>query len=142
MKDFFENLGKIVSETTETVGKKTEVLVEVQKLKSQIRTMERANSRDYEDIGKIVFDQFQDGAVIDGECKELCDEIEKREETIKELEVKIADIQGKDQCDVCGSHIDKNAVYCSNCGAKVDKATDDVDVEAEMETEDVKAEEE
>lgn len=39
----FEDLGKFITETAGNVGKKTEEVMEVQKLKSQIRSLERSN---------------------------------------------------------------------------------------------------
>ena len=66
MADFFgnlkgnlESLGKTISEKAEVVSKKTEEAVEIQKIKSQIRVMERNNERDFEDIGKIIYERFK-----------------------------------------------------------------------------------
>ena len=39
--DFFNNLRQTLSDTAEVVGKKTEELVEVQKLRSRIRTAQK-----------------------------------------------------------------------------------------------------
>ena len=54
MDHFFDELGKKLSETADIVGKKTNEIWDREKLKSQIRTLERANERDYVDIGKSV----------------------------------------------------------------------------------------
>lgn len=54
MKEFFEDLGKFITETAGNVGKKTEEVMEVQKLKSQIRSLERSNQGDLTDLGKII----------------------------------------------------------------------------------------
>ena len=74
MADFFSklssnlgDLGKIISEKAEEVSKKTEDAVEVQKIKSQIRVMERNNERDFQDIGKMVFEKFKKGIPVDTE---------------------------------------------------------------------------
>ena len=69
MKEFFNQLVKVVTEKAEVVSqktgevvdvvaKKTEQTVEVQKLKSQISIMERNNERDFKDIGKIIYDKY------------------------------------------------------------------------------------
>ena len=47
MADFFEQLGKKISDVAEDFGKKTEDTLEVQRIKSQIRSLDRANERDY-----------------------------------------------------------------------------------------------
>ena len=46
MADFFEQLGKKISDVAEDFGKKTEDTLEVQRIKSQIRSLDRANERD------------------------------------------------------------------------------------------------
>lgn len=42
MADFFEQLGKKISDVAEDFGKKTEDTLEVQRIKSQIRSLDRA----------------------------------------------------------------------------------------------------
>ena len=54
MADFFEQLGKKISDVAEDFGKKTEDTLEVQRIKSQIRSLDRANERDYIEIGKKI----------------------------------------------------------------------------------------
>jgi len=90
MADFFSVLGKKISDVAEDLGKKTEETVEVQKIKSDIRSLKRANERDFIDIGKMVYEKFQEGEVSDTDYMILCEAIEKREEEIerKEEEVK------------------------------------------------------
>mgnify|MGYP000755446200 CR=1 FL=1 len=43
MADFFEELGKKISDVASDIGKKTEDTIEIQKLKSNIRGLQRAN---------------------------------------------------------------------------------------------------
>lgn len=141
MKDFFENLGKVITEKAEIVGKKaeevvevvskkTEQTVEIQKIKSQIRTMERNNERDYQDIGKIVYDKFKKGEELDEQFVELCEAIAEREDSIESAKKDVAELKGLDVCSNCGEHVDASAAFCPKCGAKVDTvATEDADEE-------------
>ena len=46
MKSFFEELGKKIGETTETVTSKAGEMMEIQRLRGQIRTLERGNEAD------------------------------------------------------------------------------------------------
>ena len=57
MAGFFDDLGKRLSETANDLGKKAEDTLEIQKRKSDIRFLGRANDRDYMDIGKIIFEK-------------------------------------------------------------------------------------
>ena len=47
------------------LGKKTEDTIEIQKIKSDIRSLKRANERDLIDIGRMVYEKFQHGEIRD-----------------------------------------------------------------------------
>lgn len=150
MADFFENLGKIISEKAEVVSKKTgevvdavakktEQTVEVQKIKSQMHVMERSNERDFKDIGKMIYDRFKKGEVVDAQFIELCEAIAEREDSIEKSKREIAEIKGLDICLNCDAPLEANAKFCSKCGAKVEdevlEEKEAVEVEAEFEEE-------
>lgn len=84
MSDFWGNLGKRISDVAGDVGKKAEETLEVQKIKSQIRSLQRGNERDFQDIGKMIYERFKKGESIDLDYVELCEAIEKRDEEIAE----------------------------------------------------------
>ena len=86
---FFEQLGKKISDVAEDFGKKTEDTLEVQRIKSQIRSLDRANERDYIEIGKKIYQKFKAGEVADLECISLCESIEKREEEAAQCQEEI-----------------------------------------------------
>jgi len=94
MADFFNVLGKKISDVAEDLGKKTEDTVEIQKIKSNIRSLKRANERDLIDIGKMVYDKFHDGEISDIDYVTLCEAIEKREEEIERQEEEVRKIKG------------------------------------------------
>lgn len=84
MQDLFDDLGKRISETADEVVKRTGDVVEVQRIKAEIRTLKRSNERDYIDIGKMVYEKFQTGEVVDESFIGFCEEIETRDEKIEE----------------------------------------------------------
>ncbi len=128
-----EEVGKKISdtltETAGTVGKKTEEIVSVQKLKSQIRTLQRSNEREYMDIGKMIYEKFQSGGEISGEYAAICEEIQKREQEIEDAMKQIAEIKGIGVCSNCQTALDKGMAFCPTCGQKVEKQPYDVDAE-------------
>lgn len=147
MKDFFENLGKKITETAEVVGKKTgEVvdsvsqktseMVEEQKIRSQIRTLKKENNRDFGDIGKMIYEQYQNDEQIDAPFAELCENIKQREESIEEYKKQIAELKGFDVCKNCQTGLEPGTVFCPKCGTKVDESVVDVEFE-EVDDEDV-----
>lgn len=93
MSDFFEELGKRITEVAEDIGKKTEDTIEVQKIKSQMRSLKRANERDLIEIGKKIYEKFKDGEVADTDCIKLCEAIEKRDEELEENEAELQKIR-------------------------------------------------
>lgn len=95
MSDFFEDLGKKLSDAATEIGKKTEDTFEIQKFKSEIRSLNRGNERDYMDIGKIIYDKYQGGEVLDGDIALLCEAIDKRDTQIHELKAEITKIRGE-----------------------------------------------
>ncbi len=119
--DNLGDLGKIISEKAEEVSKKTEDVVEIQKIKNQIRVMERNNERDFLDIGKMIYDQYKKGTAVDAEYAEICEAIADREASIAEYEEQVAELKGKDVCQNCKEHVDASAVYCPKCGTKVER---------------------
>lgn len=93
MADFFGELGKKISDAAIDISKKAEDTIEIQKIKSDIRSMKRFNERDLKDIGRMVYEKFQKGEVDDTEYISLCEEIEKREEEIEKQEEQIVKIK-------------------------------------------------
>ena len=93
MADFFEELGKRISDVASDLGKKTEDTIEIQKIKGDIRSLKRANDRDLMDLGRMVYDKFQKGEIPDTYYIELCGNIEKREEEIEKQEEEIVRIK-------------------------------------------------
>ena len=80
MADFFEDLGKRITDAASSLGKKTEDTIEIQKLKSDIRSLKRSNDRDFPDMDLITF----------------CESIEKRDEEIEKKEEEITRIRGEE----------------------------------------------
>lgn len=93
MKTFWEDLGKIITETADTVVEKTSQAVEVQKLKSKVRIQERRIEKDYQNLGKIIYERYIEGEVLDSEYSDLCNDIQESKDVIKDLEEEIQKVQ-------------------------------------------------
>ena len=89
MADFFEDLGKKITEVADDLGRKAGDTIETQKLKSQVRSLRRANERDYLDIGRMVYEKFQDGELFGTDFITICEAIEKRDEEIEKKETEL-----------------------------------------------------
>ena len=93
MSDFFEDLGKRITEVADDIGKKAGDTFEVERRKSQIRSLKRANERDFIEIGHMVYDKFRGGEVSDLDYTALCEAIEKRDEEVSKHEEEIQRIK-------------------------------------------------
>lgn len=93
MTDFFDDLGKRIGEAAGDIGRKAEEAIEVQRIKSDIRSLKRGNERDYADMGKLVYRKFKEHEVLDLELIPFCEAVEKREERIEEQKEKISRIK-------------------------------------------------
>ena len=95
MADFFEQLGKKISDVAEDFGKKDGRYPwkcnSIKKPRSV--SLDRANERDYIEIGKKIYQKFKAGEVADLECISLCESIEKREEEAAQCQEEIRKIQ-------------------------------------------------
>lgn len=134
MRDFFEDLGKRLGETAETVTSKAGDAIEIQRIKGQIRGLARGNAVDLMELGRTIYDRYKAGEEVEESARALCDAVKDRETTISDYERKIAKIRGASECAGCGRMVSKDMAYCPYCGEKV--------TVYEAESEEVKAEEE
>jgi hypothetical protein len=118
MGTFFEDLGKRLGETAETMTNKAGEAMEIQKLKNQVRTLERSNENDLAALGRMVYDQFKEGGHMNEEAAGLCEAIQSREESIDEYLQKIVEVKGEYACPSCGKLVGREMAYCPYCGEK------------------------
>ena len=96
--------------------------IEIQRLKSQIRTLARGNAVDLMELGKSIYDRYKAGEEVEESAQALCDAIKDRETTIGEYEKKISKIKGASECSKCGKMVGKDMAFCPYCGEKVGSA--------------------
>ena len=119
MKDFFEDLGKRIGETAETMTNKAGEAIEIQRLKGQTRSLARGNAVDLMELGKTIYDRYKAGGEVGEEAAGRCVAIKDREAAIGEYEKKIAKIKGASECSNCGKMVGKDMAFCPYCGEKV-----------------------
>ena len=123
MSDFVENLKKGTEKVIDSAGtvtkaaiKKTSESVNTLKLKYSIKDIESHISSIYKEIGKMIYEEYNNGAEFDGQYKELCDKINGYYEEIDILKTTIAEINNKQLCPQCGKYLETDAKFCSACG--------------------------
>lgn len=131
MRTFWEDLSKRIGETAESVSNKAGEAVEIQKLKSQIRALERGTEEDLIDLGQMVYEYFEAGNAVGSEAEALCEAILSRKQSIADYEKRIIAVRGECSCGNCGKTISGKMSYCPYCGEKME--TEDGTVKAKAE---------
>mgnify|MGYP000110887104 CR=1 FL=1 len=140
MRDFFGDLGKRIGETAETMTNRAGDVIEIQRLKAQIRELARGNAVDLMELGKTIYDRYKAGEEVSESEKALCDAIQNREESMSGYEKKISKIRGASECASCGKMVAKDMTYCPYCGAKTAAPASEAEEEEGDPAEDVTAE--
>ena len=95
MSDFFDTIGKRISDTVDDLGKKAGDTIDIQKKKNEIYGLKRDSERDMTEIGRLVYERFKQGEVVDTDFSALCEAIEKRGEQTEVCKQEIARIKGE-----------------------------------------------
>lgn len=93
MRELFDDIVEKISDAAEQVGKKTDEMIETQKIKSKIRGLEKYNRRDFRDLGRMIYEKYRAGEVLDGEYLTLCKAVAEREEEIQDYEKELVRVK-------------------------------------------------
>lgn len=94
MAGFFDDLGKRLSETANDLGKKAEDTLEIQKRKSDIRFLGRANDRVIWISAKSYLKSIVTVKLVDADMAALCESIDQRNEEVTKIQAEIDRING------------------------------------------------
>ena len=117
---FFNDLGKKASETYKNTTEKTNKMAREMKLKSYINENKNRINEVYTEIGKKIYEKFNEGDLsnIEALIKPELDRIEEYARKIENMNSEIRAIKNIKLCKVCAAEIDLNAKFCSKCGAE------------------------
>lgn len=117
--DFFDNALDKARDAFDIACKKTEEVVNTQKQKFDIATIENKRNKKYEALGKLFFETVKDSEADDTEISALVSEIKEMNETVRRMRDEINIAKNKKECPKCKSVINSDASFCSNCGEKL-----------------------
>lgn len=146
--DFFGSLSKTLKKTVDTVGKKTDEFVEIQKIRTRQHALEDQIEKDYQDIGQIIYNRYLNGEAFDENLAGICKDIADLEKEIAGCKDEVANKRGRVVCPACGADVPKDAAFCMRCGAAMPVKEDEpedaefVHVDPEEEGEEEVSEEE
>lgn len=118
--DFFDNAVNKAKEAFEVVSQKTEEVVSTQKNKFDAASIKNKRAKDFERLGEIYFNMVKDNEIEEPNVKELVDAINEKNQKLKDIEDEINATTNKKVCSSCSSLVDASALFCSNCGNKLD----------------------
>lgn len=116
LKDTASKLFKGAESVTKTTIKKTSESVSTLKLNYSIKEVENSIDSIYKDLGKMIYDEYKDGAEFTGVYLDNCQKIDEYYEEIEILKTKIAETNNKLLCPNCGKYNEAGAKFCSGCG--------------------------
>mgnify|MGYP000875967393 CR=1 FL=1 len=144
--DFFGNLSKTLKKTVDTVGKKTDEFVEIQKIRTRQHALEDQIEKNYQDIGQIIYNRYLNGEAFDENLAGICKDITDLEKEIADCREDVANKRGRIVCPACGASVPKDAAFCMRCGAAMPEKEEEpedaefVHVEPEEKAEEKQAE--
>ena len=115
--DFFEGLGKKITDVGEVALAKGKELAETGKTNLNIKEEERKISEAYEEIGRKYVQNHQAEAAA--EFTEAVSRIRASEDRISKLREELDDIKKSDTCKNCGAPLSIGAKFCNSCGQEV-----------------------
>lgn len=131
---FFDELGKVISDKSKEAANRVKDITGVLQLKSKLSAEKDKINKAYITLGKAYYDRHE------GELEEeFADEfhiIQAGLVKIASLEDEIAELEGTRVCAECGAKVEKNAAFCSRCGAPMD-STASADVHEPKEAEEM-----
>lgn len=115
--DFFNGIGKKITQTGQGVVQKTKDTAEIIKLNGAISDEEKKVNNAYFQIGQLYFSKYRDNA--DEDFSFLVEQVNNSLSQIENLKQQIQHIKGVKVCNNCGAEVSENSMFCSVCGEKI-----------------------
>lgn len=116
---FFEDTVVKAKDVFDVAAKKTNEIVEVQKLKINLSKVNSELSKDFETLGRLAFENITESDEIKEEYKPIVESIKESMKKIDDIQAQIDEQKKIKICKECNTANTENALYCSNCGKKL-----------------------
>ena len=89
MKELLDDIVDRISEAADQVGKKADEVIETQRIKNKIRGLEKDNRRNFRDLGRMIYEKYQNGEEVEEEYLPFREAVKEREEQIRSCEIEL-----------------------------------------------------
>ncbi|MFP3390052.1 zinc ribbon domain-containing protein [Brevibacillus sp. SIMBA_040] len=112
-------------------GQKAKTVVEINRLKLQAQDLQKQIEEKQAKIGEIVFARFSQNQAVTAtpEIEGYCDEIVTIQGEIKQLQIKIKELNNEKECD-CGKIVALETKFCPACGHQFSVPPEIIDISA------------
>ncbi len=117
--DFFDDMLSKAKDAIDVASKKTGEVVNTQKQKFDIASLESKRAKDFAVLGEIYYNKIKDGECDAENISELVLAIKEKSDKIDALKAEINSAKNKRICPKCGAAIDQISNYCNACGEKL-----------------------
>lgn len=114
---FFDNMKKMVTETSQNAVQKTKDLTAVTRLNAQIGEAENKINNLYYKLGFEIYRAYREEPLEAG--AEQIAQITELHKVIADCKAQIATINQASLCPQCGAKVSKGMAFCSSCGFKL-----------------------
>lgn len=127
MKEFFDKVKDKVDAGISTITTKSKETIELAKLRSQMRQLEKEKDEKLKEFGRLVYDMVRRDAYNEQKIKEYCPIIGEIDRQLVAVETEIKKIHEASSSGIvnyvavceCGSGLMANQKFCASCGLDV-----------------------
>lgn len=112
---FLDELGKVISDKSKEAASKVKDITGVIQLRAKLSAEKEKVNKAYISLGKAYYDRHE--ASLEEEYADEFKIIQAGLIKMAVLEDEIAELEGTRVCAECGAKVEKEALYCSKCGA-------------------------
>lgn len=115
----FENAVNTARSAAKTVGKKAEEVLDLSRNKLSISELENKLEASYASLGMLYYNYLENGTTDPEKEQALVSEIDGIHAAVRELKENINEMRNRVTCPACAAANDPQAVFCSQCGARL-----------------------
>lgn len=115
----FEDTIVKAKDVVDTAAKKSGDFISLQKLKIEASKLSSLISKDYETLGRVVFENLKSGVAAEDGTDETIAQLRRHRAQLCELEKQISENKGTVLCTECGYANPSDCTFCGKCGNRL-----------------------